>query len=117
MPCWVLIVPPSRKHDGVHILGQRPHAGHVITAAQVEERPHVDLPDAGVDQECRRQFVPLQQILDAMQIIRQALRWDADVLEECQRLGRAAQTVQRRERCLTNLPEALGLGFVSGDAS
>ena len=51
-------------------------------------------PGAGVDEERGRRLVPLQDLLDAVQVDRQHLGRHADVLDEGHRLGRAAQAVQ-----------------------
>ena len=61
------------------------------------------LPGGGVDQERRRRLVPLQHLLDAVQVLRQGLRRHADVLDERYRLRPVAQAEQRRQRGVAEL--------------
>ncbi len=48
------------QHQVVDLVGQGPHPHHFVGPLQIEERPHVDLAAAGIDQERRRRFVPPQ---------------------------------------------------------
>ena len=78
----------------MNLFGERPKPRLIFRLLQVEERPRVHLPRAGVHEKRRRHLRLLQHLLHLMQVNRQRLDRHANVLDKGDRLRASLQGVE-----------------------
>jgi hypothetical protein len=109
--CAMLGADRSAKFQGqpMDLLPNGPEPSLIIGAGQIKERACMHLAGASVNEERCRRLILLQDLLNAAQINRQHINRHANVLDEGDRLGPAAQTIKTRQHRFAQLPQAFDL--------
>src|SRR5579883_1323431 len=105
------------EDEFIYLVGQLPQPRAILWSAPFDKRPHMNLAGGGMDEVRCRDFMALKQFLNAVQVARQQLGRHSHVLNESERLDRAAQAIQAREGGLAHLPQTFPRPGIARDMS